>query len=50
MWVSRLSVFGAFGHPYLEWPPLSGTLMLLVLAIPGGLVAAAMADHTPKVA
>jgi ABC-2 type transport system permease protein len=49
-WVNRLSVFGAFGHPYLEWPPLSGTLLLLVLAIPGGLAAAAIAEHTPKVA
>ena len=49
-WVNRLSVFGAFGHPYLEWPPLSGTLVLLVLAVPGGLVAAAMAERTAKVA
>jgi ABC-2 type transport system permease protein len=49
-WVTRLSVFGAFGHPYLEWPPLSGTLVLLVLAIPGGLAAAAIAERTPKVA
>lgn len=49
-WVSRLSVFGAFGHPYLEWPPWSGTALLLTLAVPGGLVAAALAERTPKVA
>lgn len=50
LWVNRLSVFGAFGHPYLEWPPLSSTLVLLVLAIAGGTAAAAMAERTPKVA
>lgn len=49
-WVNRLSVFGAFGHPYLAWPPLTGTLVLLVLAVPGGILAAAIAERTPKVA
>lgn len=49
-WVNRLSVFGAFGHPYLEWPPWSGTIVLLVLAVPGSLAAAALAERTSKVA
>lgn len=49
-WVNRLSVFSAFGHPYLEWPALGGLAVLLALAIPGGLLAAAIAERTPKVA
>jgi len=49
-WVNRLSVFSAFGHPYLGWPPLGGLAVLLALAIPGGLTAAAIAERTPKVA
>lgn len=48
-WVNRLSVFAAFGHPYLEWPSLISTLVLLVLAVPGGLLAALLASRTPKV-
>jgi ABC-2 type transport system permease protein len=49
-WVSRLSVFTAFGHPYLEWPSWGGTLLLLVLALVGTAAAAALAERTPKVA
>ena len=49
-WVSRLSVFGAFGHPYLGWPPATGTMTLLALALTGGAGAAWWAERTPKVA
>jgi ABC-2 type transport system permease protein len=49
-WIGRLSVFSAFGHPYLEWPPAGGLAVLLVLALAGGLLAAAIAERTPKVA
>lgn len=49
-WVNRLSVFAAFGHPYLEWPPWQGLAVLAVLAIPGALAAAAIAERTPKMA
>jgi ABC-2 type transport system permease protein len=48
-WVNRLSVFGALGHPYLGWPQLSGTLILLGLALGGLAVGAALAERTPKV-
>jgi ABC-2 type transport system permease protein len=49
-WVARLSVFGAFGHPYIEWPPPGGTLLLVALAL-GGISAAAMvSERSPKVA
>lgn len=49
-WVGRLSVFTAFGHPYREWPPMGGTLVLLLLALGGTALAAALAERTPKVA
>ena len=49
-WLNRLSVFWVFGHPYLEWIPVANLLILLGLAIPGSIVAAALAERTPKVA
>lgn len=49
-WLNRLSVFWALGHPYLEWPGPSRLVTLLVLAVPGALLAAAVAERTPKVA
>ncbi|MGB8020823.1 MAG: ABC transporter permease subunit, partial [Candidatus Nanopelagicales bacterium] len=48
-WLNRMSVFWAFGHPYLRWPPISGLVVLLVLAVAGGVAAAALAERTPKV-
>ena len=48
-WLNRLSVFWAFGHPYLAWPSPAQWVVLLALAIPGSLAAAALAERTPKV-
>jgi ABC-2 type transport system permease protein len=48
-WVNRISVFGALGHPYLGWPPVSGTLVLVGLAVAGLAGGAALAERTPKV-
>lgn len=49
-WVARLSVFTALGHPYLEWSSTVGTLVLLVLFVPGVLLAGVLSERTPKVA
>jgi ABC-2 type transport system permease protein len=49
-WLNRLSVFWGFGHPYLEWPHWSGVAILFVLAVPGAILAAALAERSPKVA
>jgi len=49
-WLNRLSVFWAFGQPYLEWPASTGLVTMLVLAVPGALLAAAIAERTVKVA
>ena len=34
-WLNRMSVFWAFGHPYLRLPPASGLAVLIVLAVAG---------------
>lgn len=49
-WVGRLSVFTAFGSPYLEWPAWGGLAVLLALAGPGAVLAARVAERTPKTA
>lgn len=48
-WLNRLSVFWAFGHPYLGWPSGTQVLLLLVLAVAGSAVAGAIAGRTAKV-
>jgi ABC-2 type transport system permease protein len=49
-WLNRLSIFDAFGHPYQDWPGGAGLLVLIVLAVPGSMLAARIAEHTPKIA
>ena len=49
-WLNRLSVFWAFGQPYLEWPGSGRLATMLLLAVPGALLAAMIAERTPKVA
>ena len=49
-WVVRLSVFGAYGNPYLELPAWSGLTVLAGLAVLGTLAAAAVAQRSPKTA
>ncbi len=49
-WVGRLSVFSAFGNPYLEWPAAGGLAVLFLMAVGGSVLAAAVAERTPKVA
>ena len=49
-WVSKLSVFGAFGRPYLELPTAAGFAVLAGLAVGGTLLAAAVARRSPKAA
>ena len=49
-WVDQLSVFAAFGHPYVEWPSWQGLVVLGLLAVSGAQAAAVVAGHTPKTA
>ncbi len=49
-WVERYSLFSAFGTPYVEWPGSGETILLLTLAVGGAVLAAAIAERTPKVA
>ncbi len=49
-WVSKLSVFGAFGRPYLELPTAAGFALLCALGLLGAFAATAIARNSPKVA
>ncbi|WP_228102996.1 ABC transporter permease subunit [Nocardia seriolae] len=44
-WITRLSLFGAVGHPYLEVPPWGGALFLAILAVAGFALAAVTATR-----
>ncbi len=48
--MSRLSVFGAFGRPYLELPTAAGFAVLCAFGVLGTFIAAAIARHSPKAA
>jgi ABC-2 type transport system permease protein len=49
-WINRVSVFGAYGNPYLELPAWTGLAVLTGLVLAGGFGAAAVARRSPKVA
>ena len=49
-WAARLSVFGAFGRPYLELPTAAGFAVLCALALLGTLLATTIAGRSPKAA
>jgi ABC-2 type transport system permease protein len=49
-WIARMSLFGAFGHPYLEVPKLAGAAVLIGLAALGSVAAALIAQRSPKTA
>jgi ABC-2 type transport system permease protein len=48
-WINRVSVFGAYGNPYLELPPVAGLTVLTAIAVLGSFAAAVTAERTPKV-
>lgn len=49
-WTMSLSLFGAYGQPYLELPDAGGLLLLTGLTLAGGVVAPRLAERHPKVA
>jgi hypothetical protein len=48
--ITRTTIFGAFGNTYLEFPAVSGLIVLTVMAVAGGLLAAGVANRSPKAA
>lgn len=50
VWLNRLSIFDAYAHPYLEWPDTSNLVILAGVGIVGSVLAAWIAELTPKVA
>jgi ABC-type multidrug transport system ATPase subunit len=49
-WLNRTTIFGAYGNPYLERPTASGLALPAAIAAGGGLLAAALAQRSPKAA
>lgn len=49
-WIGNLSVFDAFGQPYIAVPAASGLALLAGLALVGIAAAAWISERTPKVA
>lgn len=49
-WLGNMSVFDAFGQPYVAVPALSGIALLAGLAVVGTAAAAWVSERTPKVA
>ena len=48
-WLTNLSFFGAYGHPYLEIPDAIGLVFLIGLAAAGAWLAPIVANRLPKV-
>jgi ABC-2 type transport system permease protein len=48
-WLTRVSIFGAVGHPYLQGPPVEGLVFLSALAVVGTTLAAVVAQRSAKV-
>ena len=49
-WIGNLSVFEAFGQPYIGVPAISGLALLAALALAGTAAAAYISERSPKVA
>ncbi|WP_448811837.1 ABC transporter permease subunit [Agromyces bauzanensis] len=48
-WLNGLSVFHAFGNPYLEWPTLAESTVIIALAGPGLILAFILTARSRKV-
>lgn len=48
-WLNRLSVFHAFGNPYIEWPTPAESTVIIVLAGPGLALAFLLTARSRKV-
>lgn len=49
-WTMNLSLFGAYGQPYLESPDTGGLALLIGLTLAGPVIATRLAERHPKVA
>jgi ABC-2 type transport system permease protein len=48
-WFVRLSIFDAFGHPYVDWPTWNGFLLIALMIIPGFIGTFLIAERSAKV-
>lgn len=48
-WVVRLSIFDAFGHPYVDFPGSTSFLIIAIMIVPGMIATLEIAERSPKV-
>lgn len=48
-WVVRLSIFDAFGHPYVNLPGSVSFLLITIMIVPGLIATFEIAERSPKV-
>ena len=48
-WTVRISIFDAFGHPFVAWPDSRNFAVIALLTIPSLLLSYVLAHRTPKV-
>ena len=48
-WLVRLSIFDAFGHPYVDWPTRTSFLLIIVMIIPGYIGTFLITERSAKV-
>jgi ABC-2 type transport system permease protein len=48
-WLVRLSIFDAFGHPYVDWPTRTSLLLIIVMIIPGYVGTFLITERSAKV-
>jgi ABC-2 type transport system permease protein len=49
-WINRLSLLGAYGNPYLQWPAWNSVAAVVAIAATAFVLAAAVAVRSPKTA
>ena len=48
-WVVRLSIFDAFGHPYVDFPGSRSFLIIAIMIVPGTIATLEIAERSAKV-
>ena len=48
-WLVRLSIFDAFGHPFIAWPAELNFILILLMTLGGVGVAMAISERSAKV-
>jgi hypothetical protein len=48
-WIQRLSIFDAFGHPFIDWPSNTSFLVIIGMIVISFPLAVVISNRRPKV-